>query len=57
MFYLYAKPEKWWLGQIGEFTFENFKIVRSRLYTNIFEYLLTFMCEVYVLWDVSVSAM
>ena len=57
MFYLYTKPDKmeirsdWWIH------FRSLKIVRSDLYTYIFEYVLTFMSEVYVLWDVIVSAM
>ena len=57
MFYLYCKPEKmairsdWWIH------FRRLKIVLSDLYNNIYEYVLTFMSEVYVLWDVIVSTM
>ena len=57
MFYLYCKPEKmairpdWWIH------FRRLKIVLSDLYNNNYEYVLTFMSEVYVLWDVIVSTM
>ena len=57
MFYLYCKQEKmairsdWWIH------FRRLKIVLSDLYNNIYEYVLTFMSEVYVLWDVIVSTM
>ena len=52
MFYLYSKPEKMEIRSDWLIHFRSLKIVLSDLYNNIYEYVLTFMSEVYVLWDV-----